>query len=131
MPHRTAVAPEWRLKEGRYNIIGSKCACGEFYLPARRYCPVCKKETLPHTFSGKGEIVTYTIIRSAPAGFEEYAPYAVAIIKLIEGPMISGQVINSPEELTIGKRVAPVFRKLTEDGEGGIIHYGTKFEIVE
>ncbi|MBI4019189.1 MAG: Zn-ribbon domain-containing OB-fold protein [Candidatus Aenigmarchaeota archaeon] len=131
MPHRTAVAPEWRLKEGRYNLVGSSCACGELHFPARRYCPSCKKETVPHKFLGKGEIVTYTVIRSAPAGFEEYAPYAVAIIKLQEGPMISGQLINHPEEVKIGKRVSPVFRKLTEDGAGGIIHYGIKFELEE
>jgi len=130
MPHRSAVATEWRLKKGRYAMTGSECkACRELYFPARLLCRKCRNETIERGFSGNGKIVTYTTISSPPAGFEEYAPYGVALIKLDEGPIVAGQIVNG-EEMGMGKRVAPVFRRLNQDGEAGVIHYGTKFEVV-
>ena len=74
-----------------------------------------------------GEIVTYTLIHTAAEGFENQAPYTLAIIKLDEGPRLTSQVVGDPEKMHIGMRVRPVFRKLGEDGDRGMIYYGTKF----
>ena len=131
MPHKSAVPLEWRLKKSRYNMIGSKCPkTQELYFPPRKISKI-GEETEDYKFSGRGEIVSYTSITSPPAGFEEYSPYVVAIIKLEEGVMLSAQIINPIEEIAIGKKVLPVFRKLNEDGESGLIRYGIKFEIVD
>ena len=71
--------------------------------------------------------MTYTIIHTAAEGFEDLVPYTLAIIKLDEGPQLTSQVIGDPEKIHIGMRVKSVFRKLGEDGEHGMIYYGTKF----
>jgi uncharacterized OB-fold protein len=81
-------------------------------------------------FKGIGEIVSHTIIRTAPEGFENNAPYAVALIRLDEGTTITGQVIGNPEDVTSGKKVRCVFRRMYEDGPDGQIFYGLKWELI-
>jgi uncharacterized OB-fold protein len=84
-----------------------------------------------YRFKGTGEIISHTIIRTAPEGFERNAPYGVALIKLEEGPTIAGQIIGDITKIGTGKKVRTVFRRMFEDGPGGQIFYGLKWEIVE
>ena len=79
--------------------------------------------------SGKGKIVTYTIIYEAPEQFEGQAPYPIAIIKLDEGPKVTSQIVNCDiDEVKIGMKVEATFRKIQEDGYMGAIYYGYKFK---
>jgi uncharacterized OB-fold protein len=125
----------WRMQGSKYRLKGTKCTgCKSTFFPPRILCPKCRtRENIEEfEFSGDGEIVSYTIIRSAPEGFEKYVPYAVAIIKLDEGSNISGQIVgNNLENIKAGARVRPVFRRMFEDGSSGLIQYGVKFEIVD
>lgn len=86
------------------------------------------------TFSGKGEVWSYTKIFEPPAGFEFQAPYYVALIKLAEGPMVTAQLtdLDLKEPVEIGMPVEMVTRKLRIDGdpETGMIVYGYKFRPV-
>ena len=78
--------------------------------------------------SGKGEVVTYTIIHVGPENFEEQVPYPIAIIKLEEGPQITAQIVDCAiDEIKIGMKVESTFRKIQEDGYIGAIYYGYKF----
>jgi len=92
-------------------------------------CPECHGQTEEHALSGEGEIVSFTHIHAAPSGFE--APYTIALIKLKEGPTVASQVVGRKEDIKIGKKVKVIFRKLCEDGNAGLIHYGFKFELAE
>ena len=79
--------------------------------------------------SGKGEVVTYSIIHVGPSGFDEQTPYPIAIIKLEEGPQVTGQIVDcSSDEIKIGMRVESTFRKIQQDGYTGAIYYGYKFK---
>ncbi len=78
-------------------------------------------------FSGKGEVYSFTTIQDAPAGFEEQAPYVLAIIKLDEGPMLTAQLTDLDGSVEIGMRVEMVTRKLRSEGPQGMILYGYKF----
>ena len=130
--HNSSVPLYWRLRESKYMIVGSKCGtCESLYFPPRNFCPGCRREGKiePFKFSGEGRIVSYTIIRTAPGGFERMVPYAVAIVKLKEGPSISGQIVGNLEDVEIGSKVTPVFRRMYEDGSEGLIHYGFKFRL--
>ena len=81
------------------------------------------------TLEGKGEIVTYTVIHTPMQGFEEQIPYILAIVKLSDGPMITTQIADCEiGEVKVGMKVKSVFRKIQEDGEAGLIHYGYKFK---
>jgi uncharacterized OB-fold protein len=78
-------------------------------------------------FSGKGEVYSFTTLQETPADFEEQAPYLLALVKLDEGPMILAQLTDVDDEIQIGDRVEMVTRKLTTEGERGMIVYGYKF----
>jgi len=124
MMHSTPMF--WRSNKNRYRLIGTKCIkCGSLGFPPKK-C-VCGGETGPFEFSGNGKVVSYTIIRAAPRGFE--APYAVGIIQLDEGPMVTGQIVSEFSEIDFDKRVKVVFRKFREMSDGLNV-YGFKFEIV-
>jgi uncharacterized OB-fold protein len=131
MTHNSSVPLFWRTQSARYNIIGTKCTnCKTVFFPPRVVCPKCrsKGKLEDFQFAGGGEILSYTVIRVPPEGFEKSAPYAVAIIRLDEGTNVAGQIVGDIEKIDIGKRVRPVFRKMVEDGEEGLIHYGIKWE---
>lgn len=79
--------------------------------------------------SGLGEVYSFTVLQEPPAGYEWQAPYIVAMVKLDEGLLVTAQITDyDPQDpLKIGDRVEMVTRKLTSEGENGMIIYGYKF----
>lgn len=128
MPHRSSVPMQWRLKQSRYSLTGMSCVCGQLYFPPRAVCSCGNDKLASKTFTGNGEIISFTEIHVAPAGFDRNTPYNVALIRLEEGPVVSGIVIGTP---AIGKKVRSIFRRLYTDGHEGLVSYGFKFEVVE
>lgn len=125
------LAPNWRLREQRYQLIGNICKkCGTKHFPPRQVCTECRgTEFEPFHFSGKGTLYSYTTLRSAPAGFEDYAPYSVGMVKLQEGPLVEAMLTDvNEDDLEIGIPMEMVTRKIREeDGERGLLVYGYKF----
>ena len=125
------IPRHWRLKKQRYALVGEVCPhCGAKIFPPRDVCPTCGKEAKEeYTFSGRGEVYSYTTVYSAPGGYEENVPYTVALVKLEEGPLITAQLTDADEdELEIGMPVEMVTRRLRQDGdERGLLVYGYKF----
>jgi uncharacterized OB-fold protein len=124
------IAQNWRIRNQRYALVGEVCDdCGKKIFPPRDVCPYCTQPAhTPFQFSGNGEIFSHTTVYNPPAGYEEYAPYTVALIKLDEGPLVTAQLTDAePEEVSIGQPVEMVTRKIREDGPEGLIVYGYKF----
>jgi scaffold protein (connect acetoacetyl-CoA thiolase and HMG-CoA synthase) len=124
------VSRHWRLKQQRYSLVGEVCpACEHKIFPPRDICPECGQEArTAYQFSGRGEVYSFTTVRNAPAGFEEAAPYTVALVKLEEGPMLTAQLTDLGEKpVEIGMPVEMVTRRLRSDGERGMLVYGYKF----
>ena len=121
----------WRLKKQRYALQGEVCPlCDVKIYPPRDVCPARGGEAkTPFSFSGLGEVYSFTDIKNAPTGFEELAPYTVALVQLKEGPMVTAQLTDLGDEpARIGMPVEMVTRKIRNDGdERGIIVYGYKF----
>ena len=70
----------------------------------------------------------HTTIFDAPAGFEEYAPYTVTLVKLAEGALVTAQLTDiDPDQDEIGQEVEMVTRKMRTDGAEGMIVFGYKF----
>ncbi|MAS33336.1 MAG: hypothetical protein CL610_04980 [Anaerolineaceae bacterium] len=81
----------------------------------------------PFAFAGTGSIYTYTTLGEPPEGFEEQAPYTLALVQLDEGPLVTAQLTDMDGPVAIGDRVEMVTRKLTAEGRKGMIVYGYKF----
>lgn len=81
----------------------------------------------PFTFVGTGEVYSFTTLQDPPEGFEDQAPYTLAMVKLDEGPLITAQLTDLNHPVEIGDRVEMVTRRLTTEGSKGMIVYGYKF----
>ena len=125
------IPRHWRLKQQRYALVGEVCPhCDAKLFPPRDVCPHCGGEAKnPYAFSGQGEVYSYTHMSDAPTGFEESAPYTVALVKLVEGPMVTAQLTDlGDRKVEIGMPVEMVTRKIRSDGdERGMLVYGYKF----
>lgn len=124
------VARHWRETPERYRLEAGKCSkCGKISFPGRIICSECgSREFVKHNLSGKGKLVTFTIIRTAPSGFGDLVPYAVGIIELQDGIKILAQITDcDPETLKIGDSLIAKFRRMNEDGKTGMIYYAYKF----
>jgi hypothetical protein len=128
------IARHWRLKQQRYGLVGEVCPhCAAKIFPPRDVCPNCGGEAkTTFAFSGKGEVFSYTTIYEAPAGFDDSAPYTVALVKLEEGPLVTAQLTDlGSQPVEIGMPVEMVTRRLRQDGdERGMLIYGYKFRPV-
>lgn len=126
-----SVPRYWREIKYHYRLIGSECPrCYRRFYPPKIVCPICgfkglREVSLPR----RGRVLSYTIIRVPPKGFEKYAPYPVAIIELEDGTRVIAQLtdVKSFDDIKIGMEVEAVFRKYREVGHEGIIEYGIKF----
>ena len=119
-----------RLQSQRYRLVGEVCeTCNSPIFPPRDVCPECAAPAkTPFTFSGRGEVYSYSTVHNPPAGFKVLAPYTVALVRLEEGPLVTAQLTDVDDsEVEIGMPVEMVTRRQRSDGEEGIISYGYKF----
>lgn len=120
----------WRLQAQRYRLEGAKCTqCGALFFPPLQICRKCtSRELQTYMFSGRGKVYSYSIVYNAPAHFKDYVPYVVALIDLDEGPRITSQLTDvNPREVKIGTTVEMIIRKISQEGDSGVIQYGYKF----
>ncbi len=132
-----AIPRFWREIPSRYNLYGSKCgSCGTLDFPPRSICPACGRRSVGRMervkLKGKGIVVSFTVIHDAPPQYEMMKPYVLAIVQLEEGCRLTSQIIDvDPAAVKIGMPVEATFRKLGQEGEAGVIHYGYKFRPAE
>ena len=126
----------WREIPERYNLQASKCgACQAIHFPPREVCPTCRRASIgkmtPIKLSGQGAILEWTRVHKPAPGYHMQVPYVVALVKTVEGPVITGQIVDSEASaIAAGAQVRSVFRRLGQDGDDGVIYYGTKWQVV-
>ena len=120
----------WREFPQRYRLEAAKCeTCGKIHYPPRVACSKCGGTTFENiTLPREGKVVTFTIVRVPPAGFTEQTHLPIAIVELMDGVRIMVQIgdLADPSELEIGMPVRLEFRRISWDGEAGLIFYGHK-----
>ena len=91
-----------------------------------------EKVNLFSAYLPTGKVFAFTEITAPPVGFELEVPYILALVEFSEGPKITAQLVGCTlSDVKIGLPVEVVFRKVQEDGEEGLIHYGYKFVLVK
>lgn len=127
------VSRHWRLQQQRYQLVGETCDnCGVKLFPPRDVCLECAEPAQElYTFTGTGEVYSFTTVYDVPEGYGAQAPYLVALVKLDEGPIVTAQLTDvNKNDVQIGMPVEMVTRKLRTDGDEGMIVYGYKFRPV-
>jgi uncharacterized OB-fold protein len=96
-------------------IMGSKCkGCGAVHLPPRPVCNECGGREMEWTkLKGTGTIRAYTVITVPLTRLKDRSPYAVGIVKLDDGPSISGMILDVSDgyQISVGTRVKGEFVK--------------------
>ena len=86
-------------------LMAGRCLkCGKIHLPPRLLCDNCYGQQFEWLqISGKGKLVTYTVIHVAPQQFQALTPYAVGIVELENGLKIPGMIPGlTQEQLKVG-----------------------------
>jgi uncharacterized OB-fold protein len=105
-------------------LTGIRClGCGQLAVPPKESCPSCHQSAWePVPLSGVGTIVSFTVVRIPPRGRADEAPYAVVVVRLVEGLSLLGRVVDIPlESLAAGLPVK--FRPLVT-GNQTVIGFG-------
>lgn len=119
------VARYWRTTKQRYRLIGEADA-----KTGQKRLSLHGGAATPTQFCGRGEVYSFTTIHAPPEGFEKFAPYLVALVRLEEGPLVTAQLTDvDVADVKIGMPVEMVTRVIREDGADGrgMMVYGYKF----
>jgi uncharacterized OB-fold protein len=100
-----SIARNWRLQTQRYRLVGEVCnKCGASIFPARGVCPECQLR-----------------------GFDELAPYTMALPRLEESSLFSAQFADvGTDRVSVGMPVEMVTRKVHGGNGRGVTVYGYK-----
>ena len=100
------------LEQGKFMTTRCK-ECGKKYFPPRMDCPYCFSSDVEwFVVEEKGKLLTYSIVNYGPLGFEEEAPYTLAMVEFNDGLKILSRISKKidPETIKTGMelRVVPV-----------------------
>lgn len=77
----------------------------------------------------KGTILAWTRIYMTGKEFKKYAPYPVIIVKLESGEKITASLMDyEKEDLSIGRKVKVVLRRVRDGGNEDVLVYGIKLK---
>lgn len=101
--------PETTRSSVRLGLL--RCgACGALDPGPCERCPACRASRLERVEAdGTGTLVSWTVIRRPPARLKGEEPYAVAVVQLDEGVLVTGRLEPAEAEpRACGDRVACV-----------------------
>ena len=115
------TAPYWEAaNRGELKIQYCNTCAQHFFYP-RAACPRCGSTDVSWVrASGRATLHTYLINHRPAPGFEEDAPYAIAIVELEEGPRMMTNIVgvaNTPEELELDMPLEVRFEPRGKEGE--------------
>jgi uncharacterized OB-fold protein len=92
--------------------------CGQPYFYPRPVCPACGSANVEwFTASGEATLYSYVINHRPAPGFEDEAPYAIAVVQLAEGPRMMTNLTGAPhvpEDLELDMPLRVTFERRGE-----------------
>ncbi len=119
IPEPTPDTAEFWAGARRGELRIQRCsACGKAYFYPRPFCPFCSsKEVAWFTATGRGKLYSYVINYRPAYGFQDYAPYVIAVVELEEGPRMMSNIVDcpqTPEALELDMKLEVAFEKLDD-----------------
>ena len=110
--------PFWDATRRRELALQRCRACGRFRYPPAPVCPECLSEQFEWApVSGRGTVTTFIVMHKVyfPA-FAADAPYNVVQVELEEGPRLTANLIDVPnDQIRVGMPVEVVFDDVTAE----------------
>ena len=105
-------------KEGK--LLLQRCKdTGKAYFPPRPFSPYTgSRDVEVFEASGKAKLFSYVINHRLPKGFEDEAPYAIAVVELEEGPRMMTNITEceqTPEALELDMALEVVFEDISDE----------------
>lgn len=105
-------------REGK--LLLQRCKdTGKPYFPPRPFSPYTgSRDVEVFEASGKARLFSYVINHRPAKGFEDEAPYAIAVVELEEGPRMMTNIVDcpqTPEALELDMPLEVTFEKATDD----------------
>ncbi|MQA84519.1 MAG: DNA-binding protein [Streptosporangiales bacterium] len=92
--------------------------CDAAYFYPRPFCPRCGSDEVEwFRASGRARLYSYVINHRPGPGFDEDAPYAIAVVELEEGPRMMTNIVgveNTPENLVLDMPLQVTFERRDE-----------------
>lgn len=92
---------------------------GKAYFPPRPFSPYTgSRDVEVFESSGKAKLFSYVINHRPAKGFEDEAPYAIAVIELEEGPRMMTNIVDceqTPEALVLDMPLEVAFETATDE----------------
>lgn len=90
-----------QLEAGK--VMATRCPkCGGSYFPPKADCPKCLSSDVEwFEVKGKGKLASYTVVNYGPSGFENDAPYILALAEFEEGIQILARLSRDITEKDI------------------------------
>ena len=112
------TAPFWEGCQAHELRLQFCTQCQAYFFYPRIFCPTCLSDAVEwRTVSGKGTLLTYVLSARPAPGFENELPYAIAIVKLDEGPHLMTNIVGTaltPQNLPAGLPVEVVFDDVSD-----------------
>lgn len=93
--------------------------CQNVYFPARPFCPKCGSRSVSwFAASGRGTLFSYVINHRPAPGFQDEAPYAIAVVQLEEGPRMMTNLVGveqTPEALPLDLPLEVTFEQISDE----------------
>ena len=105
------------LEQGK--VMASSCKkCGHVYFPPRVDCSNCLTSDVNwFEIGSKGKLLTYTKVNYGPAGFEDDAPYVLAVADFEGGVRVFGRLSREigENDIKVGMDLKPIVRNLPNE----------------
>ncbi len=105
------------LEKGQLEATRCK-KCGRIYFPPRMQCADDLSTGMEWIdLSGAGKLLTFTTVHYGPTGFENDAPYTLAVVEFANGARVFGRLDKSipAAQMTVGMTLKAQALKLPPD----------------
>jgi uncharacterized protein len=120
-PHVPVRAGLFDETPGGVRLLGSRCArCQRYLFPRGELCPFCSSADVePVLLSDTGTLWGWTVVQTAPPGYEGPVPFGFGVVELPEGLRIISRLELSEAGFDFGQPMRLDVAALhdTDDGE--------------
>jgi uncharacterized OB-fold protein len=109
---------------GVAQLFGTRCrSCGRYTFPRADQCPHCSSTDVePVVLSDTGSVWGWTVVHTAPPGYEGPVPFGFGVVELPEGlRVITRLEVTDPAELDFGAPVRLTTAPLHENDDGDLV----------